>query len=47
MDTPPAVDAVARLYVSLTERGIGAEQARDFTVPAGTIHGFFGSGHER
>jgi type I restriction-modification system DNA methylase subunit len=27
-----AVDAVARLYVSLTERGIGAEQARDFTL---------------
>ena len=27
-----AVDAVARLYVSLTERGIAAEQARDFTL---------------
>lgn len=27
-----AVDAVARLYVSLTERGINAEVARDFTL---------------
>ncbi|MGI8845356.1 MAG: DNA methyltransferase [Thermoleophilaceae bacterium] len=27
-----AVDAVARLYVSLTERGISAELARDFTL---------------